>query len=133
VIFAFVSLGGGRREPEEDELRDACATLQPVAARIEHCHETLAPVYVGHLVTAKASVNHVGKTSMEIGVRVEAEDMLTGNVVHVASAYLVFVATDAHGKPVPLPPLTAETDDERRRMKAAQQRRSLRLDRSQSS
>jgi uncharacterized protein (TIGR00369 family) len=89
----------------------------------------VSPVYVGHLVTAKASVNHVGKTSMEVGVRVEAEDMLTGNVVHVASAYLVFVATDERGKPVPLPPLLAETDDERRRMKAAETRRSLRLHR----
>jgi acyl-CoA hydrolase len=70
---------------------------------------------------------------MEIGVRVEAEDMLTGNVVHVASAYLVFVSTDEHGKPVPLPPLTAETDDERRRMKAAETRRSLRLHRPRTS
>ena len=89
----------------------------------------LAPVYVGHLVTAKASVNHVGRTSMEIGVRVEAEDMLTGNVVHVASAYLVFVATDERGQPVPLPPLVAETDDERRRLSAAEARRALRLKR----
>jgi len=93
----------------------------------------LAPVYVGHLVTAKASVNHVGKTSMEIGVRVEAEDMLTGNVVHVASAHLVFVATDERGKPVALPPLIAETDDERRRMAAAEARRSLRLHRPRTS
>ena len=66
---------------------------------------------------------------MEVGVRVEAEDMLTGNVVHVASAYLVFVATDESGRPTPLPPIVAETDDERRRMKAAETRRSLRLHR----
>ena len=63
---------------------------------------------------------------MEVGVRVEAEDMLTGAVVHVASAYLVFVATDEQGRPVPLPRLVAETDDERRRMRAAAQRRALR-------
>jgi acyl-CoA hydrolase len=66
---------------------------------------------------------------MEIGVRVEAEDLLTGKSVHVASAYLVFVATDDRGRPVPLPPLVAETDDERRRMAAAETRRSLRLKR----
>lgn len=87
----------------------------------------VAPVYVGHLVTAKASVNHVGRTSMEVGVRVESEDLLTGKVAHVSSAYLVFVATDENGKAIPLPPLTAETDDERRRMQAAEQRRSRRL------
>lgn len=104
------------------------ARARVVTARIDEL-SFLAPVYVGHLVTAKASVNHVGRTSMEIGVRVEAEDMLTGNVVHVASAYLVFVATDDRGRAVPLPPLVAETDDERRRMKAAESRRALRLQR----
>jgi acyl-CoA hydrolase len=59
--------------------------------------------------------------------------MLTGNVVHVASAYLVFVATDDHGRPIPLPPLLAETDEERRRMKAAETRRALRLHRPRTS
>jgi len=93
----------------------------------------LAPVYVGDLVTAKASVNHVGRTSMEVGVRVEAENLLTGGVVHVSSAHLVFVSIDEKGGPVPLPPLIAETDDERRRMQAAERRRAQRLARSQSS
>jgi uncharacterized protein (TIGR00369 family) len=87
----------------------------------------LAPVYVGDLVTAKASVNHVGRSSMEVGVRVEAENLLTGVVVHVSSAHLVFVSIDEKGTPVPLPPLIAETDDERRRMQAAEQRRAQRL------
>jgi uncharacterized protein (TIGR00369 family) len=91
----------------------------------------LAPVYVGDLVTAKASVNHVGRTSMEVGVRVEAENLLTGNVVHVSSAHLVFVSIDEKGGPVALPPLIAETDDERRRMKAAERRRTQRLARPQ--
>ena len=72
---------------------------------------------------------HLQLQANGVDLRVEAEDMLTGNVVHVASAYLVFVATDERGKPVPLPPLVAETDDERRRMKAAETRRSLRLHR----
>ena len=89
----------------------------------------LAPVYVGDLVTAKASVNHVGRSSMEVGVRVEAENLLTGKVVHVSSAHLVFVGIDESGKPVPLPPLIAETDDEKRRMRAADERRAQRLSR----
>jgi len=92
----------------------------------------VSPVYVGYLVTAKASVNHVGKTSMEVGVRVESEDLLTGKVAHVSSAYLVFVSTDEKGEPVPLPPLLAETDEERRRMRAAAQRRTQRLARPKS-
>ena len=92
----------------------------------------LAPVYVGHLVTAKASVNHVGRTSMEVGVRVDSEDLLTGKVAHVSSAYLVFVSTDEKGNAIPLPPLIAETDEERRRMKAAEQRRAQRLERARS-
>ena len=87
----------------------------------------LAPVYVGDLVTAKASVNHVGRTSMEVGVRVEAENLLTGKVVHVSSAHRVFVSIDDKGAPVSLPPLIVETDEERRRMQAAEQRRKLRL------
>jgi len=93
----------------------------------------LAPVYVGDFVTAKASVNHVGRTSMEVGVRVEAENLLTGKVVHVSSAYVVFVAIDEQGKAAPLPPLTAETDEERRRLAAAEERRALRLGRRRAS
>ena len=128
----YGNVHGGEVMKLIDAVAGAAATrharARVVTARIDEL-SFLAPVYVGHLVTAKASVNHVGKTSMEIGVRVEAEDMLTGNVVHVASAYLVFVATDERGKPVPLPALVAETDDQRRRMKAAETRRSLRLHR----
>lgn len=87
----------------------------------------LAPVYVGDLVTARASVNNVWRTSMEVGVRVDSEDLLTGNVVHVASAHLVFVSIDADGRPVALPPLVAQSDEERRRMAAADVRRAERL------
>ena len=87
----------------------------------------LAPVYVGDLVTAKASVNHVGRSSMEVGVRVEAENLLTGKVVHVSSAHLVFVGIDEAGNPVALPPLVAETDEEKRHMRAAEARRKRRV------
>ena len=104
--------------------RHACSRV--VTAFIDEL-SFLAPVYVGDLVTAKASVNHVGRSSMEVGVRVEAENLLTGKVVHVSSAHLVFVGIDETGKPVALPPLIAETEDEKRRLRAAEARRAQRL------
>ena len=97
-----------------------------VTARIDSLN-FLQPVYVGNLVTLKASVNAVGRTSMEIGVRVEAENLRTGEISHVASAYLVFVALDEAGQPTPVPPLIAETEEERRRMSEAKLRREHRL------
>jgi acyl-CoA hydrolase len=83
----------------------------------------LAPVYVGNLVTAKASVNSVGRSSMEVGVRVEAEDLLTGKVTHTASAYLVYVSVGRRNKALRVPPLIPVTTDDRRRMAAAELRR----------
>jgi uncharacterized protein (TIGR00369 family) len=85
------------------------------------------PVYIGNLLILKASVNLVGKTSIEVGVRVEAENPLTGEVRHTASAYLTFVALDERGRPAPVPPLICETDDEKRRNCEAQTRRQFRL------
>jgi acyl-CoA hydrolase len=86
-----------------------------------------APVFVGNLVVLKAAVNQVGKSSMEVGVRVEAEDLRTGEVRHTASAYLTFVALDAEGRPRGIPPLILETEQHRRRCRAAEQRRRERL------
>jgi acyl-CoA hydrolase len=86
----------------------------------------LHPVHVGDLVTLKASVNHVGRTSMEVGVRVESENMLTGERNHTSTAYVVMVALDDEGRPVEVPPVIAETPDERRRMEAARIRRAQR-------
>lgn len=87
----------------------------------------LAPVALGHLVTVKASVNDAGRTSMEVGVRVEVENILTGGLTHTASGYLVFVAVGDDGRPVTVPPVLAETDEERRRQQAARERRARRL------
>lgn len=90
----------------------------------------LEPVNLGDLVTFRASVNAVGKTSMEVGVRVETENIVTGRVLHTSTAYLVFVALDpATRKPRPVPQLVAETDEEKRRMREAQLRREARLSR----
>jgi acyl-CoA hydrolase len=102
------------------------ARRRVVTARVDEL-SFLAPVYVGNLVTARASVNDVGTKSMEVGVRVDAEDILTGKVVHVSSAYLVYVAIDGNGKAVEIPPVIAETEEERRRMTAAKVRRERRL------
>ena len=85
------------------------------------------PVFVGDLVTLRASLNFVGRTSMELGVRVEAENLITGKRRHTASAYLTFVALDSNGRPFTLSPLVVETDDEKRRNQEASNRRKARL------
>jgi uncharacterized protein (TIGR00369 family) len=85
------------------------------------------PVFVGDLLFFKGSVNFVGRTSMEVGVRVEAENLLTGVVEHTASAYLTFVSLDEKGKPREVPPLVLETEEDERRNTEAGKRREVRL------
>ncbi|HZO58075.1 MAG TPA: acyl-CoA thioesterase [Solirubrobacterales bacterium] len=87
----------------------------------------LTPVYVGQLLSCRASVNAVWRTSMEVGVRVESEDPRTGEVLHTSTAYLTMVAVGDDGKPVAVPPIVAESDDERRREREAELRRQNRL------
>lgn len=86
------------------------------------------PIYVGDLVVMKSAVNYVGRSSMEVGVRVEAEELLTGRRRHTNSCYLTFVAVDRNGRPVEVPAVVAETPDQTRRFHAAQQRRKRRLE-----
>jgi uncharacterized protein (TIGR00369 family) len=86
-----------------------------------------SPVYVGNLLRLTASINFIGRTSMEIGVRVEAENVYTGEVRHTASAYLTYVPLDENGKPAEVPPVQFETGDEKRRNCEAQERRKRRL------
>jgi uncharacterized protein (TIGR00369 family) len=87
----------------------------------------LEPVHVGDIVTVRASVNDVGTTSLECGVRVEAESPVSGRRVHASSAYFVFVAIDDEGAPRPVPPILPETDDQRRRQREARLRREARM------
>jgi uncharacterized protein (TIGR00369 family) len=87
----------------------------------------LEPVHIGDLLILRATVNDVGTTSMECGVRVEAHDPVTGTMRHANSAYLVFVAVDDEGNPRSVPPLLVETEDERRRQREAKLRRHARL------
>jgi acyl-CoA hydrolase len=86
----------------------------------------LHPVHVGDLITLRASVNDVGRTSLEVGVRVETENMMSGERRHTSSAYVVMVALDDAGRPVSVAPVIAETPDEKRRMAAAKIRRAQR-------
>jgi acyl-CoA hydrolase len=87
----------------------------------------LHPVHVGELLTFTASVNAAWHTSMEVGVRVIAENPRTGEQHHTNSAYLTMVAVDDEGRPVPIPPVRCETPDEQRREREAQLRRANRL------
>jgi acyl-CoA hydrolase len=86
-----------------------------------------SPVYVGELLRCSATVNAVWRTSMEVGVRVEAENAVTGEVRHTSGAYLTMVAVDEKGNPVPAPPLIVEGPDEERRQREAETRRRNRL------
>jgi acyl-CoA hydrolase len=87
----------------------------------------MEPVFVGDIVTVKAMVNETFRTSLEVGVRVEAENVYTGHVVHTSSAYLVYVALDRSGLPRPVPPVVAENEEQEQRRKEAKLRRESRL------
>jgi acyl-CoA hydrolase len=102
------------------------AKSSTVTASIDALH-FIAPIRLGHVVELKACVNATGRTSMEIGVRVDSEHPLTGERFHNVSAYMTFVAIGTDGKPRPVPPLLIETDVEKRRNRAALQRRAARI------
>lgn len=87
----------------------------------------LVPIYVGELVTCRATVNAAWRTSMEVGVRVEAENPMTGSRRHTNTAYLTMVALDDGGGPAAIPPLLALTPTETRRNREAELRRTNRL------
>lgn len=85
------------------------------------------PVHIGDLLMLTAELTWVGRTSMEVEVKVTAENPLTGQQTHTNTAYIVYVAIDQHERPVPVPPLIPETEAERARMEAAQERQAYRL------
>lgn len=114
-----------------------CDEVAGIAA-IRHCGKRVvtagmdrmtftSPVYVGELLRCSATVNAVWRTSMEVGVRVEAENAVTGEVRRTSGAYLTMVAVDETGKPVEAPPLMLESEDEKRRNREAETRRRNRL------
>lgn len=85
------------------------------------------PIRIGDLVTLTAEVTYVGRTSIEVEVQVQAENPITGERTHTNTAYLVYVALDDNGKPTSVPPLMAETEDEKRKLLEAQERQKRRL------
>jgi len=86
------------------------------------------PIHLGELVTMHAKVNYVHRTSLEVGVRVEAENLITGVRRHTNSCYLTFVAIDDARHPIAVPRLIPETEDEQQRYRAAEQRRAQRIE-----
>ena len=96
-----------------------CRVVTAAVDRMTFLH----PVHVGQLLTLRATVNAVWRTSMEVGVRVEAESPRTGELRHTNTAYLTMVAVDDDGRPLPVPPLTTESPEEERRAREAQVRR----------
>ena len=97
-----------------------------VTASIDALH-FIAPIKLGHVVELKACVNYTGRTSMEVGVRVDSTHPLTGETFHNVSAYLTFVAVGEDGKPHPVPQLVPETETEKRRCSFAAKRRASRV------
>ena len=98
-----------------------------VTASMDHV-DFLHPVRIGELIVLKSSVNRVFHTSMEVGVKVFAENVLTGERRHTSSAFVTFVAIDDQGKPRPIPPVIPETEEDKRRYEQAEVRRRHRLE-----
>lgn len=97
-----------------------------VTASVDSLH-FLAPVHISELVVLRSSVNRVFRTSMEVGVKVETENLMTGKRVHTCSAYLTFVALGENQRATPVPPVIPETEEEQRRYREAGERREYRL------
>ena len=102
--------------------RNACVTVS--IDRVDFRE----PIHVGDLIIMKSAVNYAGRTSIEVGVRVEAEDLISGRRRHTNSCYLTFVAVDRNGRPIDVPPVIPLTADDERRYAAAKERRRLRLE-----
>ena len=119
VIMKLIDLAGGIVAQRHARTNAVTASVD----RIDFLH----PVYIGDVLFLKASLNLVGRTSMEVGVRVESENPLTGEIRHTASAFLTYVAMDKSGRPVEVPPLILETAEDGRRNEDAQARREVRL------
>lgn len=98
-----------------------------VTASVDHM-DFRHPVHVGELLILQSSVNRVFHTSMEVGVKVLAENLRTGERRHTSSAFVTFVAIDAEGRPQPISPVIPETDEEKRRYEQAEERRQQRLE-----
>ncbi|MBV8728913.1 MAG: acyl-CoA thioesterase [Acidobacteriia bacterium] len=102
------------------------ARLPVVTASVDSM-QFVHPVRIGELILLRSSVNRVFQTSMEVGVKVTTENLMTGRRRHTCSAYLTFVALDENGNPTPAPPVIPESEEEKRRYRQAGERREYRL------
>lgn len=126
----FGNVHGGLVTKFVDEAGGLCAVRHaqhPSVTVVIDSMTFYSPVNIGDVLTLRASVNYVGTTSMEVGVKVMAENPLTGQCTHTNSAYLVYVALAENGRPTPVPRLILETDEERRRWEEAKKRQEIRL------
>ena len=124
------NIHGGTLMKLADTAGGVCATRhsrQRVVTAVVDSMTFEEPVYVGNLVVLHAEVTWTGRTSLETEVTIEAEDVLTGAVRHISTAYFVYVATDEHGRPSSVRPLEVTTPEQQRRWQEAEQRRNLRL------
>ncbi len=119
VLMQWIDVCGGVAA-----MRHAAGSV--VTASIDRL-DFLCPIHVGDIVILRAQVNYAARTSMEVGCRVETEDPRTGDRRYTTKAYLTFVATDDKGRPRPVEPIVAETEEERRRLADAERRRAERL------
>jgi acyl-CoA hydrolase len=123
---------GGTLMKLADSAGGVCATRharRPLVTAVIDSMTFEQPVYVGNLVILHASLTWTGRTSLETEVTIDAEDLLSGVVRHISTAYFVYVATDDNGRPTPVPPLEVSTPEQRRRWQEAEQRRAVRLGR----
>jgi acyl-CoA hydrolase len=127
---AIGSVFGGTVMAWVDTAAAACgmrhANRQVVTAAVDAMHFH-APIKLGWIVTVKASINCTSKTSCEVGVKIIAENPISQERHHTASAYVTMVAVDSFGKPTSMTQVVAESTDQKRRMAAAQKRREMRL------
>jgi acyl-CoA hydrolase len=121
VIMSWIDIAGAIAAQRHCRSTAVTASIDDLAF--------IASVKLGWFVQVKARVNYVSKTSMEIGVRVDAENPKTGEWHHTSSAYLTFVALDNQGRPTAVPALKITTDEQKRRALEAVKRRELRLKR----
>ena len=118
AIMRMVDEAGGAAAIRHSRCRSVTVTMDSMTFK--------QPVYVGDLLTVRACLTYVGRTSMEVEAQLEAEDMRTGEIRATGTCYLVYVAIDDLGRPTPVPALTLETDEERDRWQAAERRRAWR-------
>jgi acyl-CoA hydrolase len=118
AIMRFVDEAGGAVAIRHARSRAVTASLDHMSFE--------APAHIGDLVTVTAFLTHTGRSSMEVACEVVAENFVTGEVRLISRCYVVYVAIDEQGRPIPVPPLICETDEERARWQEAEERRTRR-------